>query len=67
MGDDRQPHAFPARTRERARYWHDYRWPGDVARAIVVAQRDHRRLPVAMPEQCRNPACVVCHADELSR
>lgn len=61
----KQEHKFPARignVNERARYWHDYRYPGDVARAIVVAQREGKPLPVPMPEQCEDVAgCRVCH------
>lgn len=60
-----QEHKFPARiggVNERARYWHDFRFPGDVARAIVVAQREGKPLPVAMPQQCEDRAgCKVCH------
>jgi hypothetical protein len=55
------PNGSAARTKERARFWHDYRWPGDVARAIVTAQKDNKPLPVKMPEQCPNRDCKVCH------
>ena len=56
----------------RARYWHDYEYPGDVAHALVRAQLDHRKPPVSEPEQCPNRDCRVCHpsqedADRLAR
>ena len=56
----------------RARYWHDYEYPGDVAHALVRAQLDHRKPPVPEPEQCPNRDCRVCHpshedADRLAR
>ena len=47
-------------THERYRWWHDLRYPGDIARAIVVAQRDGKKGP-RQPEQCPNRDCRVCH------
>jgi hypothetical protein len=55
-------------TRDRARFWHDYQFPGDIARAIVVAQKEGRPGP-KMPENCPNRDCKVCHPtrDETGR
>ena len=72
------PGNFSAKTgaldgmKTRARYWHDYEYPGDVAHALVRAQLDHRKPPVPEPEQCPNRDCRVCHpsqedADRLAR
>lgn len=46
--------------KDRARFWHDYRYPGDIAKAIVVARRDGKEGP-KQPEQCPNRDCAVCH------
>ena len=48
----------------RARFWHDYEYPGDVAHAIVRAQLDHRKPPVSEPEQCPNRDCRICHPSQ---
>ena len=45
----------------RARYWHDYEHPGDVAHALVRAELDHRPAPVPTLEHCPNRDCRVCH------
>jgi hypothetical protein len=50
-------------THERYKFWHDLRFPGDIARAIVVAQRDGKRGP-RQPEQCPNRDCRVCHPSQ---
>lgn len=48
----------------RAKYWHDYEYPGDVAHALVRAEMDHRKPPVPTPEQCPNRDCRVCHPNK---
>lgn len=57
-----------SQMKDRARFWHDYRYPGDIARAIVVAQREGRVGP-KIPEHCPNRDCKVCHPtrDERGR
>ena len=55
-------HVRPSRVaqmRPRYKYWCDVDFPGDLARAIVVAKREGR-VPPHEPEQCPNRECQTC-------